>query len=145
MEALTLLTNLDTVKSLLYLCIFGFLVILAPVGLVYALYIWSSPLEAYLTRDTFAFGRRGRVKELRLDEIASITGEHKRRRHSVVWIATITDVHGQKIRLVDSKRHSNWIANFDYPAILRDLLPRLHSATEIAPNIRTWAETGEIP
>ncbi len=117
------------------------------VGCIVRIYFGSVPYEAVLTSDTFSFGRRGRVKTLRLSEITNISacftryyGDWPR------WAVTIRDTHQRQIQLpvISALSTRKVLENeFDYQAILRDLQQRL-PATAVNENVKNFITVGEF-
>lgn len=110
----------------------------------YFLYAGLLPYEAALSVDTFTYGRRGRVKVMRLDEIVRVGGDTRFLfRGMTGWVVIVTDKGGQRIELeIGRKANMSFFSNFDYQVILRDLLARLPASVEISPNVRRFVETG---
>lgn len=142
----SLLVDAQNWPMLLGICGFAlFVLLLVGMGVV-GIYAGLSRAEAILTPDAFSYGLRGRLTTIRLAEISRITAKTEIFSEELDWVVTIESIHQQKIyfRPAGGLFRRTYRGNFDYPAILRDLVLRVPATAQVDESVRHFAETGKI-
>lgn len=126
--------------SLLPVCGGGMGVVFVAVGLLIALS--GTNQEVQITLDALLHRRGKKIVAMPYEAVARVYAQWRSGQKSGHWAMIVEDAAGVQIELGIGRR--GYLALFDVLPVVRELLPRLSSRTEIDPRIREYADTGQM-
>ena len=109
---------------------------------VWAAFFAEKNIKLELTADSLNYYEGNKVTSLKLAEISKLSVHEAWQKRVHYWYIRIEDRNGTWIDLEITQ--DNYFGTFDVQTVLRDLLPRLTSQTQMEMRIKNYIETGRI-